>query len=476
MSDGLHVIGGLGGVEVEYDDLAAMAKGLQSAALQLAETACAAQTVVVDAGLLTSSALDPCGFTRVEAAVMSAVTGPHGVLAAAASLEHQALTLTAAVLRYQAADRLGTGLRDLRQWSEGVAAAVALPLLPLLPLLAVSDGGLAASLLLRGKDADAFLAEHPGLVEDAAGASPAFLDTVLLGLQGVPLLAPLLGIGPGSWATSVDDAAGTLAGLYPSGSAVVIGRGTDRSAPPAPRGVGDLLAGLDHRDQRSRGEAQGEIDIRRMTRAGPGGTTVTSWIVDIPGTKAWQFDPRHREHLNDLATNLTTMAGEPTARIDGLALAMEQAGIGAKDPVMLVGHSQGGLVAMRAAEAFAASGRFHVTHVVTAGSPTARMPVPASVSVLSLENRYDVVPQLDGAPSPPDPNRVTVVFDAQHHDVGSNHAMSTTYVPAARAVDGDAVDGSLAGWREGAAAFLATDGVATHADTTVWDIRNQGCG
>jgi pimeloyl-ACP methyl ester carboxylesterase len=140
---------------------------------------------------------------------------------------------------------------------------------------------------------------------------------------------------------------------------------------------------------------------------------------------------------------------------------------------MLVGHSQGGLVAMRAAEAYAADGRFTVTHVVTAGSPTARMPVPPSVSVLSLENRYDLVPRLDGTPPPADPNRVTVVFDAQHHDVGLNHAMSTTYVPAARAVDTDLSDPSLAAWREGAGAFFAPPTVAVHAQTTVWDVRNS---
>lgn len=139
---------------------------------------------------------------------------------------------------------------------------------------------------------------------------------------------------------------------------------------------------------------------------------------------------------------------------------------------MLVGHSQGGLVAMRAAEQYARDGRFAVTHVVTAGSPTARMAVPASVHVLALENRYDLVPRLDGEPAPAEVNRVTVLFETQTHDVGGNHALATTYVPAARAVDGDMSDASLRAWRRSAGAFLAPTGVTVHVSTTVWDIRN----
>jgi pimeloyl-ACP methyl ester carboxylesterase len=191
----------------------------------------------------------------------------------------------------------------------------------------------------------------------------------------------------------------------------------------------------------------------------------------VPGTKDWQPDPRHREHLNDLATNLTTMAGSRSARLDGVREAMRLAGVRAGEPVMLVGHSQGGLVALRAAEQLTRDGSFAVTHVVTAGSPIGRMPVPSSVSVLALENRYDVVPQLDGRPSPPDANRVTVVFDAQNHDVGLNHALASAYVPAGSVVDNDA-DASLTAWREGAAAFLAAPGEPVDVRTTVWDISN----
>jgi hypothetical protein len=477
---GFEVIGGAGGVEVRFDDLGQAATVLQSAAGDLLRTVDAARGVLSDPGLLASAVLDPVGFARVEAAVVAAIGGPRGLLLAAARLEERSLTLHTAVLRYEAADQLGAGLRDVRHWIEGTAAAMALPLLP---VLATTPAGLAVGLWARSPGAsaevDALLAEHPGIAEEAAGASPAFLSA------GMALvLGPVMMLSDGAFkartghhllSTSVEDATGLLGLLYPAGSARVVGRGSDTAAEAvaAPGGVGDLVAALAHRDSLAQGDLQGEIDVRRMHWTRADGTVVTSWIVDVPGTKSWQFDPRSRDHLNDLATNLSTIAGEPSARVDGVTRALEMAGVRRGEPVMLVGHSQGGLVAMRAAEQCAKDGRFTVTHVVTAGSPIARMAVPDGVQVLSLENRYDLVPRLDGQPPPPEPNRVTVTFDAQSHDVGLNHAMDRTYLPAARIVD-DNAQTSLTEWRATAGDFFAPADVPVQVSTTVWDIRNGG--
>ena len=67
--------------------------------------------------------------------------------------------------------------------------------------------------------------------------------------------------------------------------------------------------------------------------------------------------------------------------------------------VMLVGHSEGGIVAVDAARDAAASGRFRITHVVTAGSPVGDLAgeLPTTVQLLALENTADVVPALDNA-------------------------------------------------------------------------------
>lgn len=452
-----EIVGGVGGLEVEYSDLGAAATVLQSAALDIVGAAIDARRISSNVGLLASSFLDPGGFARVEAAVLAAVLGPHGLLAAAARLEERSLCLRAAVLRYVASDRLGVAALEVRHWAEGTAFAAAMPIL--LPLAVLTPAGPVAAHWLNGGGAAPFLADHPGVAEEVAGAAPAFF--------GLPL--SLTGRLP-----TIEQESSLLALLYPAGSPHVVGRGTDTGAPPAPSGVGDLLLGLQYRDQQAQGDAQGEIDVRRLRRVGPDGTVVTSWVVDLPGTKDWQADPRHREHLNDLATNLATIAGDHSARIDGLTRALELAGVGKDEPVMLVGHSQGGLVALRAAQQYAGSGQFDVTHVVTAGSPIARMSVPASVTVLALENRNDIVPQLDGRPSPDEANRITILLDTQTHDVGANHAISTTYLLAAQALDGDSDDPSLIAWRESAAPFLTEPGQYTAVRTTVWDIRNGG--
>jgi pimeloyl-ACP methyl ester carboxylesterase len=466
--DVVDVTGGTGGLEVEYDDLGTAAHVLQKAALDVMDTALDARGVLTDAGMLASSLLDPGGFARAEAAVLAAVVGPHGLLAAGARLEAKSLSLYAAVLKYAATDRLDNGLREARHWATGAAMLLALPTLP---VLLTSPLGPIALDWASHHDAGAFLAEHPGVAEDAAGALPSFVSGLVALASGPVLSGPLLLSGHNLMPT-IESESSLLALLYPAGSAQVVSRGTDTSAPPAPEGVGDLLSALEHRDGLSRGDAQGEIDVRRLTRIGPDGDQHTSWVVDLPGTKDWQLDPRERVHLNDLATNLETMSGDHCARIDGLTRALELAGVGRDEPVMLVGHSQGGLVALRAAEQYAVDGAFHVTHVVTAGSPIARMDVPDSVSVLALENRYDVVPQLDGRPSPDQHNRITVTIDAQTHDVGANHALSTSYVPGARDLDDDTGNQSLNDWRDSAQAFLAPADPAVTVRTTVWDIRN----
>jgi hypothetical protein len=472
---GVEVVGGAGGLAARYDDLAATAAVLADAAAGLLGTASAARGVLTEPGLLTSAPLDPAGFARTEVAVLAAVAGPHGLLVAAGRLSGHALHLSAAVARYTAADRLGAGWHGLWTWLEGIAA------LPLLGAVAVSPFGLAAGGMWfatghRSRDLARLLCEHPGVVDDAVASTPLFLSALGAAALG-PLARPADGVfraqtGHPLLPATLADLAGLVGLLYPPGSPVVAGRGTDTAAEArrAPTGVGDLLAALGHRDRRAVGRAQGEIDVRRLTRAGPAGHTRTSWVVDLPGTKDWQADPRQRPYLNDFGTSLSTLAGDPSARVDGVTQALQRAGARPGEPVMLVGYSQGGLVALRAAQEYADSGRFHVTHVVTAGAPVSRVPVPASVQLLSLENRYDLVPRLDGAASPDETNRVSVLFDAQHHDIGGNHDLEQSYLPAARALDADP-DPSLGAWREGAGAFFAPGVVEVR--TTVWDITNR---
>jgi pimeloyl-ACP methyl ester carboxylesterase len=112
---------------------------------------------------------------------------------------------------------------------------------------------------------------------------------------------------------------------------------------------------------------------------------------------------------------------------------MHQAGVRRDDPVLLVGHSEGGMVAVEAARDALATGQFAVTHVVTAGSPIGRTvgALPRSVQVLALENSRDLVPHLDGTANPDEPNITTVSGTHGNGGVVDDHAIDSTYLPLA---------------------------------------------
>jgi hypothetical protein len=175
-------------------------------------------------------------------------------------------------------------------------------------------------------------------------------------------------------------------------------------------------------------ENNGTIEIQTWTDA----AGVPHHIVYIPGTDdlatlPWTADG----DVRDMPTNFVVMGGGDTAYGQGITQAMHDAGIGADDPVLLVGHSQGGMEAVWLAD----TEEFNVTHVVTAGSPVGVMgEPPGGTQVLSLEHQGDVVPLVDGEANPDTPSHVTVVFDDHETSVAANHDISH-YVNGAAGVD-----------------------------------------
>jgi pimeloyl-ACP methyl ester carboxylesterase len=175
--------------------------------------------------------------------------------------------------------------------------------------------------------------------------------------------------------------------------------------------------------------------------------------VNIPGTKSWTPLPTH--DITSLATNLRAVRGAATGYATGVLRAMAQAGVRPRDDVLLVGHSEGGMVAVRAAMEAHASGRFRITHIVTAGSPIGAFAarVPSNVEVLALENKHDVVPHLDGRSNADRVNVTTVTFDRDAHSIGANHGFERSYILGAGDVDAS-TDPSVEAFRAGAAGFF----------------------
>jgi pimeloyl-ACP methyl ester carboxylesterase len=180
-------------------------------------------------------------------------------------------------------------------------------------------------------------------------------------------------------------------------------------------------------------------------------------VVDIPGTKTWRVGGRD---VTDLTTNCRAIAGRETTYERGVLIALERAGIAPDEPVLLIGHSEGGMVAVNAA--LHNDGRFRITHVVTAGAPIGDTvgAVPRTVRVLAVENEHDAVPHLDEGANPAKANVVTATIHRDYRSPGLNHALDRSYVPGAR--DIDATDNpAIRAWLDSASPFLDATSVET---------------
>jgi hypothetical protein len=430
----LTVSGGAGGVEAQLEDLAAMGELTDDVAGDTLGISMSCQKFLAEPDVLASALLDPVGAAKFEAAMLGALDGPTGLTATSATIGLRGLTFRATSTAYHQVDQLNAKAIDAVRWLEGAAVAAA----PVESALAIG-GSVAADVYLNyGGDWQRYLVSHPGMVDQLIGMSPGMLSRL-----GIPMdLAALTKV---------------IAGFYPDGEPAVADNGmdTDKLATTPPRGLGDLMDELGRRNG-----TDSNIDVRKVV----GADGRVAYIVDIPGTKVWNLPGGDKGSANDFGTNVDAMAGNETVLQKGFEDAMRRAGIGPDDPVMLVGHSQGGMVAARAANDFVTSHEFNVTHVVTAGSPVGRMPVPDSVQMLSLENSGDIVPHLDAAENPASDNRTTVKFDNQSGTVGGNHAIGGNYADAARRLD-SSTDPSVRHFEHSASVFITGTSVQTHQYT-----------
>ena len=428
MTGVVTVSGGSDSIAADFEQLAAFATTLDGAADAVAGVMAVLARRLADPALIGAAMLDPVG-----AAEILALAGVATAAAAATVAGCQAISagLRLAAGSYRAVDELD------RRMAPVLAAGHRLPL-ALAPLTGLAGPA-------RRPDWQAALSTDPGLVDVAVQA------VTVAGSVCLPL--------PGGTARL----AGLLATPFPDGAAVVTARPaaptSDGAGPP--RGAADLMRALALRDAHNDGG--GSVDIRILE--GAGGRRV---IVDITGTTVWNLDPRRSTpEVSDLGTDLRALANRSSVFERGVAQALRQVGVGPAEPIMLVGHSQGGMIAARLAGHLPSS-EFTVTHLVTAGAPIGLAAVPASVSVLSLQNQGDLVPELDGAENPRRANWITVRTAHGDDTVRAKHSMQA-YLAGAQDVDASA-DPALAHWRRTAAGFLRADQVSTR----VFQIRRAG--
>lgn len=204
-----------------------------------------------------------------------------------------------------------------------------------------------------------------------------------------------------------------------------------------PTDLASLMQGVS--DGYQVGEAPGSNGDVRITRVDNGGTP--AYVVAIPGTENWS--PAAGGQPRDLTANLALVAGNPTAAAQSVEAAMQAAHIPPGSPVLLVGHSQGGIIAAQLAADPAFVERYGVTDVLTYGAPVDHVAVTPGVGVLQVQHAADVVPRLDlGGLGTDHPQTSTVTLaspgDVWRPDVNHSYTEYAQSVRDALASDSDA--------------------------------------
>ncbi len=469
-----EVVGGSNGLAMSHEEARGLAAAYDEAGDRLRAWALTGARVLADGDLLASAVLAPVSFAEAEAAVLLATTGPDGALAESLGWEADALLIRACVAAFERTDQavalafhlvdqqvgraLGAGLG---RSAPTALAAGALAYATYLTLTPDEQRALRAAAAGGSKALQGWVSRHPWIVEHLASGGGGLVDGLWAGATGQLVLGP---DGQPLPHLTTSAAAEVLARFYPGdGDADVVRRDDllahGSAAPPVPSDLAAMLTHLREVSLLSTGSTSpgnGTIEVQTIT--GPDGPR---HVVYLPGTDDMLTTPWSRDaDVRDLPTNFAAVGGADTTYADGILEAMADAGIRPGEPVALVGHSQGGIMAAWLA---AHQDTYAVSAVVTAGSPVAGMgPYPDGMQMLSLESSADVVPLLDGDPNPDTTQHVTVVFDDPGVDASANPVVDAhdlaRYVEGAAAA-GDSDDPSIrdALRRLSEAGFLGSD-------------------
>ncbi|GAB3494840.1 alpha/beta hydrolase family protein [Flexivirga lutea] len=290
------------------------------------------------------------------------------------------------------------------------------------------------------------VADDPALV-DGAVAWTSFLTPVVS--HSSPVVTAAFGPAPTDYEGQIGWllASGRRLGWFADSKPLRINQTRSSQQPTKQRRLSDIVAQAAATEHESNSD-HSVVHVRRVVGADGTG----AWVVSIPGTTHWNLTSDHGP--SSTAANLASMAGTKHAlypAIDkAMTAAMREAGVRpGSEPVMMAGHSQGGIVATRLAADQHFREKFDVTEVVTAGSPIGRIDVPKSVNVLSVENIHDPVPRADGVPNPDTTNRTNIVCETPKGErldglVDAHDA--SRYARSAAELTPDRGEGQLSQW------------------------------
>ena len=261
------------------------------------------------------------------------------------------------------------------------------------------------------------LARRPELAEQLAGGAPSFLGG-LSGLTHVERAAPLRGLGLDVTPDDVPELAARLAllsGLTPALRDRPVRVAPTPAPPPGPRrpsrGPGDVVTRL---ATVSGGRDRSRVRVEKVS----GEDGQAAWVVLLPGMQTTSPEPTGNA-FGPAAVLPAAAGAASSATTRAVVDALVTAGARRGQPVMLVGHSYGGMAAVQIAADPAVRARVTPTAVLTVGAPVGSADVPDDVAVLSVEHAEDLVVALDGEPNPDEAHRTTArreVLDPDHGD------------------------------------------------------------
>ncbi|MFW2512583.1 hypothetical protein ACNI3K_02275 [Demequina sp. SO4-13] len=453
--------GGAGGHAALTEDLERASRALEGAASEVDEAARQLRMAVFWLERAMVDALPPVrgALHAADAGVADALNGTGGAGFVAAELADAGARLATVARAYEQAEgaaqhRIGAGAWISRAGADLVHTGLFFARTNLGVAWKLSPLGLVSAAVVDDRIGDA-------LLPDAPPPTTGYLNGRTVGAVLGTLDAPR-GPLPTQYEASVGSLAAVLGllewmGDEPryTGAVPRIGSASER---PAPTGVADLVAGIDEVPL----GGDGAVAIDTIARADGS----RAHVVRIPGTQdfsvtaASPFDNR---------TNTAAVLGGDTDAARLVRDAMRAAGVLPTEPVMLVGHSQGGIVA--ATVAASGSPEFAITHVLTAGSPVDRIAHREDVQYLHLSSEQEVVHQLDGRATRDRPHVTTVVADlrasADTALAGAATGLVSAHLVSSYAATGRAADvsrhGSMTAWRAGASAFIG-DGTASRRE------------
>jgi len=451
------VLGGAGGVRANHDDMRTTAGILASVGVDLIGWSVSVGAIAADGDLASSLVLAPVTGAVAKVQIIDAAAR---LVVAAVQVNATGFFLTAAVDAYETVDAALAALAELRADVTGfalgfvavplavgavaVAAVAAVVVVPAAVVLSGAKGAVTESVdwLFTGDPVDVGAAMRHDLESFTRGVvTPLVADlavTLALGAPGLvtgleaglatgALLLPggivltgaLLAGGKPLPPTSYADAVGRIIGLGQSVGAfqdrafVSPKLGTTPEVAVIPHGVADVFrgqmevgyAGVDSaNDDDLMKDDAGRIRVIQVPQ--PDGSS--AWIIQLPGTQEWS--PSAGPTLADLSSDILLMAERQTQYEQAVLDVLARSAILTGEPVMLTGHSLGGITAANVPANEIVQRDYHVTHVVTGGSPIDRVAMPDGVQVLALQDSRDVVPRLDGYNGLDRPNWTTVTF------------------------------------------------------------------